>query len=211
MTNKNLWTFSTTDPKPESPEIEIKTKSREYNGYFNIDRYSAELTWPADGLVQKLNRFVFERGDAVAVLLLDKAAKKVVMVRQLRMPPVCRGDQGWIIEIVAGSMTPDEDPAKVAEKEVLEEIGVKAENFDFKGVFYLSPGGVSERCFLYFADVDSREIAGNVAGEDGTDERTVVESFDISAIPGMLARGEVRDAKTIIALQMLLLNMSNGD
>jgi len=198
---------SSTDRNFKHCKYSILTRKRVFNGYFCIDEYKINVILPDHNEQQNLTRFVFERGDAAAVLLVDYAQETVALVRQFRMPPVCRDDPGWILEIVAGSMTPDESPDDVAGKEAFEEAGVSVKNLESKGMFYLSPGGSSERCYLFFGTVDSTELSGVVGCEPGSDERTYVELIEFSAIPELLASGDVIDAKTVIALQQLLLDL----
>lgn len=159
---------------------------------------------------QTLTRYVFERGDAAAVLLVDTPRKKIGLVRQFRISPTCRDADGWFLEIVAGSMDPHEDPAEVAKKEALEETAVTVHSMVEKGMVFLSPGGSTERCFLFFAEFDSESIVDQPCGERGTDEFTCVEIYRFAEIPRLITDGAVADAKTVIALQRLMLEAKEG-
>lgn len=206
MTRINSRISSTTDQPYYKGTSRIISTSREYDGYFKIDRYAVEVRYPSGNEAETLNRYVFERGDAVTVLLHDAGVTEVVLVRQFRMPPLCRKDDPWILETVAGTLNPGDVPVETAVREVFEETGIRNIHPVDRGMFYLSPGGSSERCFLFSAVVDTVNLAGRCGGEPGTDERTCLEVYSLETIRKMLNRREIRDAKTIIALQDLLIH-----
>ncbi|HPQ39991.1 MAG TPA: NUDIX domain-containing protein [bacterium] len=211
MTKVNSATSSTSDFEPAHPKYRIIRQEREYDGYFKIDRYTVETGCAEDESLQTFERYVFERGDAVAVLLHNVAATDVVLVRQFRMPPLCRGDVPWFPEIIAGTLRPGDDPVEMAIREVMEEAGVRDVSPVFRALFYLSPGGSTERCFLYTAEVDTGNLEGHVGGEARTEERTCVEVHGIASVQEMIARGEIQDAKTILAIQDFLIRRIKGN
>jgi ADP-ribose pyrophosphatase len=161
-------------------------------------------------------RINFERGDSVGVLLYDPGEDAVVLVRQFRYPvyagldPGARAGDGarraWILEIVAGVHDPGRTVQGVARKELLEEAGYQVTGeLQPIGSIYPSPGGSSERIHLFLGEVDHRQRVGQGGGvpAEGEDIQIVVLSF--SQVMDMVARGEISDAKTIIALQHLAL------
>jgi nudix-type nucleoside diphosphatase (YffH/AdpP family) len=161
-------------------------------------------------------RVSFERGDSVGVLLYDPGDDAVVLVRQFRYPVYAgldaaarEGDGArgaWLLEIVAGVHDPGRSVKDVARKELLEEAGyqVKGELQPITTV-YLSPGGSSERIHLFLGEVDHRQRVGAGGGvpAEGEDVQIVVLPF--SQVIDMVARGQINDAKTVIALQHLAL------
>ena len=110
-----------------------------------------------------------------------------------------------MLEIIAGSLSPSDDPANLIQREIFEEAGLQVSSFNFTGVFFLSPGGSSERCFLYQASIDTCHANGRIAGEAGTTEETIVEVVSYDQAASMIRNGQIIDAKTIIAIQQLLL------
>jgi ADP-ribose pyrophosphatase len=164
-----------------------------------------------------ITRINFERGDSVGVLLYDPRADAVVLVRQFRYPVYARlspaeragegARQAWLLEIVAGVQEDDHSLQEVANRELLEEAGyqVKA-GLQTILTFYPSPGGTSERVTVFMAEVDSQQRAGKGGGvkAEGEDIQIVVVPFQEAM--EMLYRGEIQDAKTIIALQYLALH-----
>ena len=93
-------------------------------------------------------RLVFERGDAVAALLLNLDSKTVVLVRQFKLPTLVgrRRDfdatmDGWIIEAVAGMINENETPEVAVVRETMEETGYQIHNPRLIAKFFSSPGG----------------------------------------------------------------------
>ena len=76
---------------------------------------------------------------------------------------------------------------------------------EFVSEFVLSPGGCSERIFLYCGRVDAGE-AGGIHGlaDEGEDIRVLSVAFD--GAMGWLREGKITSAISVIALQWLALN-----
>jgi nudix-type nucleoside diphosphatase (YffH/AdpP family) len=147
-----------------------------------------------------LRRLTFERGDAAAALLWQRDKQRLLLVEQFRQPTYTKGP-GWIIEAVAGMVKPREEPEAAMRREILEEIGYQVRDMEYIATFYLSPGGSSERIFLYYAEVgesDRVEAGGGAAGEH--EDIRLVE-YSKSEIDAALDRGEIEDAKTLVAVQ----------
>ena len=163
-----------------------------------------------------ITRLNFERGDAVGILLYDPLDATVVIVRQLRYPvyaslaPEDRNDasaqQAWLLEIVAGVQEVGLTVKDVAHKELFEETGYQIKgDFQLIATVYPSPGGSSERITLFLVQVDSRERIGQGGGVVAEGEDIQVEALPFQEAMEVIARGEIRDAKTILALQHLAL------
>jgi ADP-ribose pyrophosphatase len=200
------------------PWVKVLDRSTEYSfgEMFHVVR--ARLRhWRFDGTASEpVTRIYFERGDSVGVLLHDPRHDAVILVRQFRYPvyaglnPDQRSGLGagkaWMLEIVAGMVEEGLTVTEVANKELFEEAG-----FVVKGplkpiaTIYPSPGGTSERIPIYLAEVDlrSRTVSGGGVLAEGEDIQLEVIPFGEAL--GMVATGEICDAKTIIALQHLAL------
>jgi nudix-type nucleoside diphosphatase (YffH/AdpP family) len=83
--------------------------------YLRYERFDATLS-------PEVRRLSFERGDSVAAILHNRDTQRVVLVEQFKFPTYHNGD-GWLAELVAGSVEPDEDPAHALRREVREETG----------------------------------------------------------------------------------------
>lgn len=155
-----------------------------------------------DGGEIMARRLAFERGDSVAILLFEKESKSILLTNQFRYPS-CKHNNGWLLEIPAGSLEKDEDPEKCIKREVLEEIGYKIKIPKLIHTFYTSPGAVTERIFLYFAEVSEKDKIAKGGGVEAENEDIQLVKLPVKEIEAKLS--EIKDAKTIIALQWFLL------
>ena len=108
-------------------------------------------------------------------------------------------------EVVAGIVEPGESPESVVRREALEEAGCSLNTVEFICEFVLSPGGCSERIFLYCARVDASEASGIYGlAHEGEDIRVLSVAF-VEAME-WLRQGKINSAISLIALQWLALN-----
>ena len=154
---------------------------------------------------EELTRLSWERGDSVAAVVHDIVHDTVVLVEQLRhvtMPVT----GGWLAELPAGTMRPEENPEAALKRELMEETGYDVAHLEKISSLYLSPGGSSEQIHLYYAAVTRTDQTGAGGGEAGEGEDIRVRYVAIGKITEMIANGEIRDAKTLAGFQWLLLN-----
>ena len=186
-------------------DFEIIAKERTYQGYFAIDTYRIKHRLFAGGWSQVFQRELFERGQAVAVLLYDPHRQQVVLQEQFRIGALNSDHSPWLIEIVAGIIEPEESAEQVAIRECEEEAGVRVTELEYIGKYFCTPGGSSETISLYYALVDSSNIGG-IFGLDYEQEDIRVFTMPLADIRTALESGKIENATTIIALQWLLLN-----
>ena len=130
-------------------------------------------------------------GGAVAVPLLEDG--RVILVRQLRYP---LGD--YILELPAGKLSPGEDPAQCAARELLEETGWVAAKVEHLTTIVTTPGFCDEILHLYIA-TGLTESPGGHRREEGESSMSV-EMLPYRTALAMVRNGEIRDAKTIVGL-----------
>ena len=164
-------------------KVEINSKKQIFSGFLSIEE--AELTIERfDGGMIQMRRQYLERGDAVAALLFNCDTRRLVMVNQFKYPTYAKGP-GWLTEIIAGMIDSNETPLSAIKREVLEESGYKLAEGAFHSIatFYLSPGGSSERVFLYYAEVGNsdKSSAGGGRADEQEDILVVEMSLDESA------------------------------
>jgi nudix-type nucleoside diphosphatase (YffH/AdpP family) len=176
-------------------------------GKFKVDEYKFSYE-QGDGSKRQQTRLVFERGAAAAVLVLNTDTDSVVLVEQFRLPTLVarrRGNQpamnGRLTEAIAGMIDGDESPEETIIRETKEETGYQIRNPKPICTFFASPGGSSERIFLYFARVTNADRKGR-GGGDGDEDITVVE-WPISDLFRRLEKGEIEDPKLAIAAYWL--------
>ncbi len=176
-----------------------------YQGFFKLDTYTVEHD-RYDGSRQKIERENFERGDAVAVLLHDPKRDEVLLIEQFRIGPAIRQDQAWLIEIVAGMLQPGEDPIECARRECLEEAGYEPELLRPLGNYYVSPGGTSERLFLFISEVDASQPVGKGGGLDSEHEDIRVFWVKREEALAMVQDGRINSSGPMLALLLAFSN-----
>ncbi len=154
-------------------KVIIKDSRREYDGFFKVDEVVLQHE-KFDGSMSKyIDRLNFNRGDTVAVILYNKTNKSVILIKQFRYPTYVDDGPGWLIECVAGIK--DNGEVLVAKKEVLEETGYNIDDLKYLTQFYPSPGGSSERIFVYLAYVETREEINDKYFGTGNEDIQVIE------------------------------------
>ena len=148
---------------------------------------------------------VLRSGPAAAVLPIDPGRDEVVLLRQFRLAAHLANGRGNLVEIVAGHIEADEQPAEAARRECVEEIGVAPGLLVELFTYLTSPGMSDEEITLFLGVVDASGVPER-AGAAAEHEETVPMRVPIDAALAALAAGTVRNGPLIIALQWLALN-----
>lgn len=143
-----------------------------------------------DGAV--FHRDVVRHPGAVAVVpLTDRGT--ALLVRQYRGPI----DQ-WLLEIPAGTRDVDgEAPDVTAQRELEEEVGVRAGRVEHLATVFNTPGFCDEETILYVAH-DLTPVATARHGHE--EEHIEVVEVPLSEVDDMVGRGELTDAQTVLGL-----------
>lgn len=177
-----------------------------FQGYFRIDRYkisyqkfNGEWSIPVD-------RELFERGNAVAVLPYDPIQRKVILIEQFRAGAIHDSTATpWLFEIVAGIIEPGESLHTVAIRETQEEAGLTIKRLHPIYQYWASPGGCTEKLHLFCGIIDATN-AGGIHGAETEQEDIKVHVLPINTAFEWLGQNKVRNATAIIALQWLKLH-----
>ncbi len=148
---------------------------------------------------------VLRSGPAAAVLPIDPGRDEVVLLRQFRLAGHLANGRGNLVEIVAGHVEADEQPAEAARRECVEEIGVAPGLLVELFTYLTSPGMSDEEITLFLGIVDASGVPER-AGAAAEHEETVPMRVPIDAALAALAARTVRNGPLIIALQWLALN-----
>jgi ADP-ribose pyrophosphatase len=146
-------------------------------------------------------RELVDHPGAVGIVVLD--GDRLWFVRQPR-EAVGVPD---LLEIPAGKLDEEgEDPLETAKRELAEEIGKQAAEWEPLGSFFTSPGFTNEEIHLFLAtgisDVDERP-------EVEEDERIDVEVRPLSDLDSLLASNQ--DSKTLVGLGRLKALLAAGE
>ena len=186
-------------------DIKIIKKESLYDGFFKMVKYHFQHRLFQGGWSDVVEREVFERGHAVAVLPYDPVLQEFVMIEQVRIGALATSDCPWLLEVVAGIIDPGETPEDVCIREAQEEAGIELSHLH-KALSYLaSPGGTTERLHIYVAKVDASEAHG-VYGLDHESEDILVHRVAESQALEWINQGKIENSASLIALQWFALN-----
>ena len=133
---------------------------------------------------------VHHTGSAVIIPVHDDGT--VVLVRQYRHPAV-----RYLLEAPAGTLAHGERPEVGAARELQEELGLTASRLEKLAEFFVSPGFLEEKMWVFLA-TDFSE--GKQKLDD--DEFLDLVRLPITEALEMITSGEIQDAKTIIGLML---------
>jgi len=191
--------------------VEICKKKRVFDDFFKIDQAMVRFEKFDKEMSQPVRRLNFERGDAVAVLVYNKETRRVILINQFRYPTYEKTG-GWITEIPAGMLGKDEKPEECARREILEEIGYQVKKLIPISTFYTTPGGSSERVFLYYTEVCNSDKISKGGGLDSEHEDILIIEYRLEDLWKQLEESKIIDGKTLVALfwlRNLLMNSSS--
>ena len=190
-------------------KVDIISRETVFDDFFKIEaamvryqRFDGQMSPP----VRRLN---FVRGDSVAAVLYDERGGSVILVNQFKYP-TCMHGSGWITELVAGIVSDDEDPASAIRREILEETGYRVESLEHLTTFYVSPGGSSERVWLYLALVDAASKIGAGGGIPSEGEDIEVIEMSLPEAWQAVQQGRIADAKTVVGLMWLAASRNSS-
>lgn len=192
--------------KSDTNVLAIETK---YDGFFKLNAYQLNHKLFSGGQSETFTREVFERGDAVVVMLYDIKQDKVLLIEQFRVGAIRAGDTPWMLEFVAGMFDENETPEQVAIRETKEEANIDINEASLLPImkYLASPGGMSECMHLYLAQFDSKQVvSGSVFGLEEENEDILLHLVSRTEALALLAQGKISNAATIIGLQWLALN-----
>lgn len=158
----------------------------------NVDEIELEDGTPA------MREFVRHSGGSTVIAETEEG---ILFVEQFRYP------YGKVVlELPAGKREGEEDPMLTARRELEEETGYFAQNLTYIGEVYPTPGYSDERIFIYVADCLEKRTA-----HTDEDEFLSVRAIKADEAARMVASGEIKDAKTQIAILKYLCFYRGAD
>jgi 8-oxo-dGTP pyrophosphatase MutT (NUDIX family) len=165
-----------------------------------FERTASETVWEGKIATVRVDSFRYDDGGesereivahpgAVAVVAHD--GKQLFLVAQPREAV----DEEALLELPAGKLDEDgEEPLDTAKRELAEEIGKSAANWEYLTSFYTSPGFADEECHLYLAT--GLDDAGGASADEN--ERIEIVTRPLSELDDVIEG--CRDSKTLIGL-----------
>lgn len=138
-------------------------------------------------------REIVEHPGGTSILYVENG--KILLVRQFRY---AFGET--IYEIPAGKLNVDEDPMAAAKRELSEEAGIEAEELVHLCTYYPTCGYSAEKIYIY----EAIKVKHGAAHPD-EGEFLNAEYIPVEKVWDMILSGEIKDSKTIIAVQRYLL------
>jgi len=166
------------------------TSRRLYSG--RVVRLDLDTVRYPDGSTGELEVIRHPGAAAVVPCASDAAAADptILLIRQYRY-----ATGGSLLEVPAGTLNPGETPEECARRELQEEAGVRAGQLDRLTSIWTTPGFTDEVIHLFRA---TRLTPGRPAREG--DEFIEVVPRPLSAVLQAIRDGEIRDAKSVVAL-----------
>ena len=141
----------------------------------------------------EFTRDVVHHPGAVSVVPVVDGGSGVLLVRQYRAA-VDRD----LLEIPAGKRDVDgEAPEVTAGRELEEEVGMRAGRLEKLAEFFNSPGFCDEHSHV-FMGIDLEPCPSSAQGVE--ERHMTIERVAMDDVPGLIAVGEITDAKTIIGI-----------
>jgi ADP-ribose pyrophosphatase len=183
----------------EQDEIVFASRFAMQRVRFRYTRFDGALSGP-------LTWELWRRGRGVVVLPYDPATDRVALIEQFRLPAHAAGCAGVQVELPAGLLEPEEDPALAGRRELAEEAGLEARALEPIGRFLLMPGGCDELVWFYCAHVALPEGMAGTHGMDHENEDTRLMVLPAESAFAMIGQRGLDGAPTVLALQWLRLN-----
>ena len=137
-------------------------------------------------------REVVKHSGGVVIVAVKKRSDDptILLVKQFRYPI-----KQVVYELPAGKLEKGEDPDFACKRELEEESGYRAANWQSLGYINTSPGFCDEKLYLYLAS--DLEFVG-----EHPDEGEIIKAYEykLSDVKKMILNGGINDAKTICAI-----------
>lgn len=186
-------------------DVELISKKTLYKSFFRMNEYRFKHRLFKGGWSAEVKREVFERGHAGVLLAYDPKRDEVVLIEQIRIPAYETSQTPWLLEVIAGMVEEGESPEEVVRREATEEAGITIGRCKPIVSYLSSPGGTSERMYVYVGEVDATTATG-IHGLACENEDIRVHVVSREQAYQWVEEGIIDNAASVIALQWLQLH-----
>ena len=191
-------------PRQFNGRVDVISEAMSYAKFFALKDYRIDVEQFQGGMANTRERAVFMGMDASIVLPYDPVNDRVLLIEQMRLGPLARGDRNvWQFEPIAGHIDLGETPQEAARREAIEEAGLTLSRLEPIAECYPSPGASSEFYYIYAAIVDLPEDIVGVAGVEDEGENIRSRIFSFEDFMGMVERFEITVAPLVAAAYWL--------
>lgn len=162
----------------------IESQTVHSNPWFKVTRDQVVTNF------DKQKVFYVIRKSPASFVVPISVSGEIYLIKQFRY-----ATRTWGWELPAGS-TDFEDPLEAAKRELQEETGLKANEWEKVGTIHLTPGVSNNITHMYIAK-DLVQTSYNTQKEEGIVD---VKRFSLTEIKQMIKSGDILDAPTIAIL-----------
>jgi nudix-type nucleoside diphosphatase (YffH/AdpP family) len=184
--------------------VEVQSRTRSYSKFYALDDITLRHSRFDGEMSETLDRAVLIDADAAIVLPYDPVRDRVLLVEQVRLGPIARGDRSvWQLEPVAGRIDPGEAPEQAARREAMEEAGLTLGHLEKVAETYPSPATSTGFYYIYLGLADLPDAQAGTGGLDAEHEdiRSHLMSFD--ELMARVARFDLANAPVVMAAYYL--------
>lgn len=183
-------------------DFEIESREIAYKGFFIVSKFRLRHRLFDGGWSEVFTRELFQRGDAVGVLVFDPKHDLVGVVEQFRIGAIGSDTGPWQYEVIAGMVGKGDNPRNVARDELKQEAGLEVDRLVPICDYFVSAGGSDEKMFLFCALIDL-EGKGGVFGLPSENEDIMFRVWTFDEMQEAFCSGYLNSAAMTISFQWL--------
>jgi len=180
-------------------------KELKYDGYLKIHTIEDVNKNGTSIKREVMSRTKSDNDYSVGGTLYDTEKNVFYFVSQYRAG--ANDSERYVLEVAAGTVEEGEDPQECFIREAMEEVGFEVKDIQPAGSYYTSPGGTSEKIFLFHAHGVRTAKGGGLEEEN---EDIEILEYTPEEVVSMLQDGKIIDMKTQLLLGEIYMGMVNN-
>ncbi|MFZ3582702.1 NUDIX domain-containing protein [Loktanella sp. DJP18] len=192
--------------KARAEDTRVSDRTAPAGRFFRLQGFDVTHHRFDGGTQGPLPREVFVGIDAVLVLPYDPVRGRIVLVEQVRMGALERGDPNpWVLEPVAGMIDAFQTPEDAALRETREEAGLDV-RLRHVASYYPSPGNATDYFHTYVGLCDLPDLERYSGGLDSEQEDLRLHVLSLDAALALVESGEIAAGPGIALIYWLALH-----